>query len=117
MFCFGFLYKFDVCMIEKKLLYCLFVYTNGSNRLFSLKFCDKSVLAILILKTVYLDNLTIISKIITIVVIVFIDNTVILFYVHLFYVPSTEQKMIRSTQHPGFYFYNAYTSSCEIAVT
>ena len=55
MFCFGFLYKFDVCMIEKKLLYCLFVYTNESNRLFSIKFCYKSVLAILTLKkTVYL---------------------------------------------------------------
>ena len=69
--------------------------------MFSLKFCDKSVLAILILKTVYLDNLTIISKIITIVVIVIIHNTVILFYVHLFYVPSTEQKMVslRSTQY------------------
>ena len=33
-FYFGFPYKFDVCMVGKKLLYSLIVYTNESNRLF-----------------------------------------------------------------------------------
>ena len=48
-FCFGFLYKFDVCMIGKTIVLVIFIHKRVKSIVFamSIKLCDESGLAIL----------------------------------------------------------------------
>ena len=48
-FCFGFLYRFDVCMIEKTTVLVICIHKRVKSNVFavSIKFCDESGLAIL----------------------------------------------------------------------